>query len=63
LKRFFAAVILLAILLPAPMYARHSTHKINPEAKAAQKRAKKRAKALRKAAKQAQKRNRQAAGH
>lgn len=56
-------MLLSAVLLFAVPAMGGSKHKLNPEAKAAQKRAKAQAKAQKKAAKQAQKRNRQAATH
>jgi len=63
LKRLVAVVTLAALSLATPMYARHSKHQLNPDAKAAQKRARARSKALKKAAKQTEKRNRQLADH
>jgi hypothetical protein len=64
LKRFVAILMLfVAITSAVPMYGTPSKHKVNPEAKAAQKRNRARAKALKKAAKRAQKRNHQLVGH
>ncbi len=57
------AMLLSAVLLFAVPAMGGSKHKLNPEAKAAQKRAKAQAKAQKKAAKKAQKLNRQAATH